>query len=181
MAVHAVERVRPARGDRITIVGGGPIGLLTALVAMEQGADVVLVSRNPARAAVAEELGINTAAVVGDPPAAVFECAGTGEALALCLELVAPLGRVVMVGVAPEPFAFDPLPVVFKEVDVGGSFDHRRSDFQTAIDLLAAGRIPSDALISDVVGLERAEETFRSLTDRANRQVKVLLDPALGA
>ena len=185
VAVHAVARVRPAAGDRIAIVGGGPIGLLTALVARDEGADVVLISRNPGRAAVAEELGIRTvapadagAAFGDDQPTAVFECAGTGEAMALATGLVAPLGCVVMVGVAPEPFALDPLPVIFKEVDVRGSFIYRRSDFQRAIDLLAAGRIPSSTLISDVVGLDAAEATFQSLTDRANRQVKVLLDPS---
>lgn len=65
-------------------------------------------------------------------------------------------------------------------MDVRGALAYRRSDFQAAIDLLAAGRIPSSELISDVVGLDRAEETFQSLTAPGNRRTKVLLDPALG-
>ena len=107
----------------------------------------------------------------------MLECAGTGSAAALALELVAPLGRVVMVGVAPEPFALDSLPVVFKEVDIRGSFIYRRADFQEAIDLLAAGIIPSAALISGSVAFDRAEATFRALTAPGNRRIKVLLDP----
>jgi (R,R)-butanediol dehydrogenase/meso-butanediol dehydrogenase/diacetyl reductase len=185
VAVHALTRARPAAGERFAVIGAGPIGLLTALVAREQGVDVVLVSRNPGRAASAERLGLRTvspdgaaAELTDNPPAAVLECAGTVPAAALALALVAPLGRVVIVGIAPDALALEPLPLVFKEADIRGSFIYRRDDFQRAIDLLATGAIPSAALIDDVVGFERAEETFQALVARGNRRVKVLLDPA---
>ncbi len=119
--------------------------------------------------------------MAANAPQVVIECAGTGSATALALELVAPLGRVIIVGVAPEPFALDPLPVIFKEVDLRGSFIYRRADFDAAIGLLAAGRIPSSELISDAVGFDRAEETFQALTAPGNRRTKVLLDPAIRA
>jgi (R,R)-butanediol dehydrogenase/meso-butanediol dehydrogenase/diacetyl reductase len=188
VAVHGLTRARPLPGERLVVIGAGPIGFLTALVARAQGVEVVLVSRNPGRARRAEELGLRAlgpdeavAALADDPPAAVLECAGTGSAAALAFELVAPLGRVVMVGVAPEPFALDPLPVVFKEVDIRGSFIYRRTDLQEAIDLLAAGHIPSAELINDGVGLEHSEETFQALLAPGNRRIKVLLDPGLVA
>jgi (R,R)-butanediol dehydrogenase/meso-butanediol dehydrogenase/diacetyl reductase len=186
VAARARARARTEPGDVLTVIGAGPIGLLTALVARERGSEVV-VSRNPARVRRAEQLGLATVtpedavavAQAGAQPAAVLECAGTGSALALALELVAPLGRVVIVGVAPEPFALDAIPVIFKEVEIRGSFIYGRDDFDSAIGLLAADRIPSAAVIDAVVGLESAEETFRSLTSPSNRRVKVLLDPAL--
>jgi threonine dehydrogenase-like Zn-dependent dehydrogenase len=84
------------------------------------------------------------------------------------------------VGIAPEPLPLEPLSLVFKEVDVRGSFIYGRADFQRAIDLLAAGAIPSAALIDDVVGLDRAEETFQALVAPANDRVKVLLEPSRG-
>jgi (R,R)-butanediol dehydrogenase / meso-butanediol dehydrogenase / diacetyl reductase len=186
VAVHALTRARPERGERFAVIGAGTIGLLTALVAREQGLEVVLVSRNRARAQAAERLGLRTVApdeaaeaLATAPPAAVLECAGTGAAMALALELVAPLGRVVAVGIAPEPFALDPLPFIFKEVDVRGAIIYRRADFDSAIDLLGSGRIPSAELISDRVGFDRAEETFQALLAPGNRRIKVLLDPAL--
>jgi (R,R)-butanediol dehydrogenase / meso-butanediol dehydrogenase / diacetyl reductase len=186
VAVHALMRARPAPDDRVVVIGAGPIGMLTALVAREHGSEVVLVSRNPARARSAEALGLRTVApadcvevLADDPPSAVMECAGSGSAALLALGLVAPLGCIVLVGIAPEPFGLDPLPVVFKEVDIRGSFTYRRGDFDTAIELLAAGRIPSDALISGLVGFERAEETFQALVAPGNARTKVLLDPAI--
>jgi (R,R)-butanediol dehydrogenase / meso-butanediol dehydrogenase / diacetyl reductase len=187
VAVHALTRARPLPGERFAVIGAGPIGVLAALVARAQGVEVVLVSRNPGRARGAEHLGLRTltpgdalAAFAGDPPAAVLECAGSVSAAALALELVAPLGRVVIVGIAPAPLELHPLPLVFKEVDVRGSFIYRRADFQKAINLLAAGDIPSAALISGVVGLDRAEETFQALVAPGNQRIKVLLDPARG-
>jgi (R,R)-butanediol dehydrogenase/meso-butanediol dehydrogenase/diacetyl reductase len=188
VAVHAVTRARLERGERVAVVGAGTIGLLVALVAREQGAQVVIVSRNPARAEVAGRLGLRTLdpedasdVLALSPPGAVLECAGTGPAMALALALVAPLGRVVAVGIAPAPFALDPLPFIFKEADIRGAIIYRRADFDAAIGLLAGGRIPSADLISGAVGFDRAEETFQALLAPGNRRVKVLLDPALGA
>ena len=43
--------------------------------------------------------------------------------------------------------------------------------------MLADGRVPADALISDVVSLDRAEEMFQALTAPGNDRVKVLLAP----
>lgn len=60
---------------------------------------------------------------------------------------------------------------------IRGSFTYRRSDFDEAIGLLAAGRITSDALIGGVAALEEAEETFQALMAPGNLRTKVLLDP----
>ena len=188
VAVHALARAQLRAGERVAIIGAGPIGLLTALVAREQGAEVTLVSRNPGRAECAGRLGLRTvapddsrAAFAERPPAIVLECAGTASAAALALELVAPLGRLVVVGIAPEALPIEPLPLVFKEVDIRGAIIYRRADFDAAIELLAGGRIPSEALIDDVIGFEAAEATFQALVAPGNRRVKVLLDPAIGA
>ena len=48
-------------GERVLVVGGGPIGLLIALVARRAGADVLLLEPNPHRRAVAEAVGTATA------------------------------------------------------------------------------------------------------------------------
>ena len=64
-------------------------------------------------------------------------------------------------------------------MDVRGAIIYRRADFDAAIALLAAGRIPSGELISGAVGFDRAEETFQALTAPGNQRIKVLLDPAL--
>jgi (R,R)-butanediol dehydrogenase / meso-butanediol dehydrogenase / diacetyl reductase len=184
VGVHAVAKAGVELGAPVAVVGAGPIGLVTALVLRARGFErIVVVSRNPARAQAAESVGLATVAledaksVTEEPPAAVFECAGTPAAAALALELVRPLGRVVLVGIALEPLSIAATAIVFKEAEIVGALTYRRAEFAEAIDLLATGHVPSDALITGVVGLERAEEMFQTLTAPGNTHIKVLLEP----
>ena len=118
VAVHALAG-RAAAGRAAVVVGAGPIGLLTALVARERRASrscssrAIPAARRAPRGSACETVtpDDSAAALADDPPAIVMECAGTASAAALALELVAPLGRIVIVGIAPEPLAFDPLPL----------------------------------------------------------------------
>lgn len=181
VAVHAVAKGAPAPGAPVAVIGAGPIGLLTALVLRAYGHDeLVVVSRNPARAAVAEGLGLRTAAPddeLGLRPAVVFECAGPAPAAALALSLVPPLGRVVLVGFAFEPLALPGPEIVIKEAEIVGAVIYRRRDFAEAIELLVSGRVPSAGVVSEVVDLARAEEMFGALRSPGNALVKVLLKP----
>jgi hypothetical protein len=59
--------------------------------------------------------------------------------------------------------------------------DYRRVDFAEAIDLLARGRIPTEALITGSAPLDQAEAMFQTLTARNNTHVKVLLAPQIAS
>jgi (R,R)-butanediol dehydrogenase/meso-butanediol dehydrogenase/diacetyl reductase len=182
VAVHAVAKAQLSPGDRVVVLGAGPIGVITALVLRARGfEDVTVVSRNPARARAAHGLGLTTLALddahTAAGAAAVFECAGTSAAANLALELVGPLGRVILVGIAPEGLTIPATAIVFKEAEIRGALVYRRTEFAEAIGMLADGRVPADPLISDVVGLDRAEEMFQALTAPGNDRVKVLLAP----
>ena len=182
VAVRAVACAQTARSEPVSVIGAGPIGLLVALVLVARGYErVTLISRNPARAALAAELGVD---VVGleeassrEAPACVFECAGTPAAARLAAELARPLGRIVLVGFALEPLDLVAAPFLLKELTLRGVLAYTRADFAGAIELLASGAIPSEPLISAVRPLEDAEAAFQSLTAPGNTQLKVLLAP----
>jgi 2-desacetyl-2-hydroxyethyl bacteriochlorophyllide A dehydrogenase len=182
VAVHAVAKAQLTAGHRVVVLGAGPIGVITALVLRARGfEDVMLVSRNAARASAAQGLGLATIALddahAAAGAAAVFECAGTSAAANLALELVGPLGRVILVGIAPDGLTIPATAIVFKEAEIRGALVYRRTEFAEAIAMLADGRVPADALISVVVGLDRAEEMFQALTAPGNDRIKVLLAP----
>lgn len=188
VGVHAVAKAGVSPDAPVAVVGAGPIGLVTALVLRARGFErLVIVSRNPARARAAEELGLATVALddapsgvsaaLGVAPAVVFECAGTPDAATLAVHLVRQLGRVVLVGIALDTLRLPATAIVFNEVEIVGALTYRRDEFAEAIDLLAAGDVPSEALITGVVGLERAEEMFQTLTAPGNTHIKVLLEP----
>ncbi|WP_159054856.1 alcohol dehydrogenase catalytic domain-containing protein, partial [Streptomyces dysideae] len=60
VAVHDVGRARVAEGEKAVVVGGGPVGILIALVARAAGADVRVVELSAHRRLLAEELGLTT-------------------------------------------------------------------------------------------------------------------------
>ncbi len=182
VAVRAVACCETAPGEPVSVIGAGPIGLLVALVLRARGyGRVRLISRNGARGALAAELGLAVArpdeASDGDAQACVFECAGTGAAARLAVEIARPLGRIMLVGIAHEPLDLVAAPIVMKELTLRGVLTYTRENFADAIELLASGSIPTERLISAVLGLQDAEAAFRSLTAAGNTQMKVLLAP----
>ncbi|MBW8481328.1 zinc-dependent alcohol dehydrogenase [Actinomadura parmotrematis] len=96
-AVNALWDVPPLLGDRASVVGAGMVGCCVArLLAAVPGADVELVDVDPARAAVAERLGVAfaTPEQAREGRDVVYHASATGEGLACSLELLAPEGRV---------------------------------------------------------------------------------------
>jgi (R,R)-butanediol dehydrogenase/meso-butanediol dehydrogenase/diacetyl reductase len=185
VAIRAVDQARVALDEPVLVVGAGPIGLLTALVLRHRGVRrTVVCSRNPTRAQCAAALGFDTisideAALVApaQSPACVFDCAGTPASAQLAVELLRPLGRLLLVGLSLMPLDLAAPPIVIKELEIRGVIAYRRPQFQAAIDMLAAGAIPVAELITEIVPLADAEAAFQSLTARGSEKLKILLAP----
>jgi 2-desacetyl-2-hydroxyethyl bacteriochlorophyllide A dehydrogenase len=120
-ALNATWDAGPRAGDRIAVVGGGVIGLLTAyLCARLPGTQVTLIDRNPARAALARSLGLAFALPGDHPPGEcdlVFHASGTSAGLNLALSLAGFEATVI------ELSWYGDSPVT---VDLGGAFHSQR-------------------------------------------------------
>ncbi|MEV5710679.1 alcohol dehydrogenase catalytic domain-containing protein [Actinoallomurus sp. NPDC052274] len=112
VAVHDVRRAELRPGEKTIVVGGGPIGLLIAIVARRSGADVLLVEPEPYRRSVAEGLGLpvtdpseaGRAEIVerwtgGAGAAVAFEVSGAAAAVATAVDSLAIRGRMVQVAI----------------------------------------------------------------------------------
>jgi len=185
VAIRAVDQAAVDPEAPVLVLGAGPIGLLTALVLRHRGVRRTLVcSRNPARARRAAALGLDMVSldeVAGmppaDSPACVFDCAGTPASAHLAVQVLRPLGRLLLVGLSLAPLDLPAPALVIKELQILGVIAYRRAQFQAAIDLLATGAIPVDALITEVVPLAEAEAAFQALTAHGSDKVKILLAP----
>jgi (R,R)-butanediol dehydrogenase/meso-butanediol dehydrogenase/diacetyl reductase len=178
VAVRAVTRSGLASGDRVHVVGAGPIGCLVALVAERRGATVTVAEPVEARARAARGLGLTTV----DPatPRAVndvvLDATGVPAVAAGICDWARPGGTVVVVGAhPPQPPPFDLLRVMFAELTVIGTRIYDRPDILAAIELLDGdpGRLPD--VVSEVVPLADAVRAVEDL--RAGRALKILLDP----
>lgn len=192
VAHHDVLRSSLSARESVLVVGGGPIGVLIAVVARARGARVLLVEPDPYRRSVAEELGhdvVDAGAAdlasrletwsEGAGAAVTFEVSGTQAGLDLAVAALGARGRLVAVGIHADPRLVDMKRVFWKELQILGARVYTRADFTAAVDLLAHGVIPVDALISRTDSLADAALAFGSLA-QGGPVMKVLVDCRAG-
>jgi 2-desacetyl-2-hydroxyethyl bacteriochlorophyllide A dehydrogenase len=190
-AVHSVRFSGLALGDRVLLLGAGPIGLLTLQCALAAGASEVYVSEpNEARRAAALALG---AAAVIDPAGedavaevvrrtvigadVAFECAGATPTLQQALEAARIAGRVVVQALAWEPVTCRPVDWVGREVEMKAAYGTEARDWQIAVSLLERGTVRVDELRSRVVPLEEIDSIFQELLDPRTELIQVIVSP----
>ncbi len=194
VAVHDVRLGRVAAGEICVVIGGGPIGLLIALVARHKGARVILTEINPSRLALARSLGIEVVNPVendvvgtvetltgGAMADCVFEVSGSAPGVELMTKLPAARGRIVMVAIHPQPRPVDLFKFFWSEVTLIGARLYEAHDFDEAIALVAAGDVPVEPLITAVAPIEDVQATFEKI-DRTPDGVKFLIqcgEPAI--
>ncbi len=175
---HGVRVADLAPGERVVVVGGGPIGLMAVAAAKARGADVALEARHPHQRAAGERLGATTPSGEYD---VVIEAAGSESGLGRCADLARPGGRVVLLGVYFSHVPVPGVPTLLKELSWKGAMAYgvhdRVRDFSEAAALLAATPDIAETLITHRFPLEDATEAFRVANDRVGGAIKVVLHP----
>ena len=106
----------------------------------------------------------------------VFECAGDEDAVAAAIEIAAPAGRVILVGI-PADDRTRLISSMARRKGLTLVLCRRTTahDLDRAIEQVAAGRIALSSLISDRFGLDQAPRAFAALA--ARRGLKVVVEP----
>jgi (R,R)-butanediol dehydrogenase / meso-butanediol dehydrogenase / diacetyl reductase len=188
VACHDVRRGDVREGQLAVVSGGGPIGLLVALVARARGARVLVIEPDFTRRQLAEELGLDgldpgkddvAARVLEESEGAgadvVFEVSGSAAGILAATGYACLRGRIVVVAIFPEPKPVALFDVFFKELDIRGVRVYEAEDFDTAIELLAAGSLDLERLITAVEPLGRVPEMFEELL-AGRPAMKILVD-----
>ncbi len=187
VAVHDVRRGGVVAGERVVVVGGGPVGILVALAARVAGAEVVVLEIDEHRRAVADALGLATRnPVAGDLMGAIyawtdgagadvaFEVSGSAGGVTTATHTLGVRGRLVMVAIHSTPREVDLFRVFWRELTVIGARVYEREDFEAAVRLVSTGDITVRPLITHVIGLDEASEAFAALEHGG--AMKVLVD-----
>ena len=152
--LRGVERAGIQPGDRVAILGAGPIGLmLSACVADAGGRPEVVGGRAERRALVPEFAG---ATGDGEGADVVIEAAGTDDAWQRALELVRPGGTVLYFGgrESGAELRVDAYRLHYEELTLRGAFHHAPRHVRAALAFLASGAHPWQRLITHRVRLE---------------------------
>jgi (R,R)-butanediol dehydrogenase/meso-butanediol dehydrogenase/diacetyl reductase len=191
VGVHAVGLSGMRLGDRVAILGAGPIGLFTLQAAVAAGArQIVVAEPSVPRATLATTMGADAvfdprqagdvaaafAERLGGPPDVVFDAAGVPATLQQAVDVVKPGGSVMMVGVSFDAAAIRPSAWVTKRVTVRAAFAYSRGDYETTIAMLERGTLRAGEVVTSVVAGSQTPAAFERLLG-PNSDVKVLVDP----
>ena len=170
VGAHAVARGQVTAGETVAVFGCGAIGLGAIAAAAYLGARVIAIDVDDVKLDLAKSCGaaecVNSIRedlatrlqelTDGHGPAVVIEAVGLSATFQAAVDLVAFAGRVVYIGYAKEPVAYETKWFVMKELDIRGSRNALARDFEQVIAMLGTGRVPTERIITQEVSLAEA-------------------------
>jgi (R,R)-butanediol dehydrogenase / meso-butanediol dehydrogenase / diacetyl reductase len=189
VALHGVDTAGIRFGDRVLVLGAGPIGLAAVFWAARSGArSVGVVATSRRRATLVEALGSSAfvvragdpaaaaAEALGDRPDIVFDCVGKPGTLADAIAAVRRNGTIVVLGACMHPDSFVPIWALLKEATVRFALTYGLRDYDVTIRALDDGAVEPRAMITDTISLDDLPATFEALRS-PGPQCKVMVDP----
>lgn len=174
-AVHAVRMAGQLAGADVAVLGGGTIGLLTLIAAIQAGARAVAVSEpRDSKRQRALRLGAAFCAdpLMADPVPPIrealgghadvtFDCVSSQASTGQAIRLAENGGTVMVVGVAAKDVTI-PLPIIQdREIRLAGSAMYVREDVLRAIELMTDGAVPPGELVTATLPLAEGAQAFK--------------------
>jgi L-iditol 2-dehydrogenase len=168
VALHAVNRMRPARNAILAIVGAGTIGLALLLVLRDLGFELVfIIDKIDEKLALAQAFGAKTiqadrdlaTQVIADETGGrrangVFEAVGLAATVRIAYDLCDFGGAVVLIGNLAKEFTLPLQGVTSNETTIHGSYGFNRTEFAEAVHLASKKETLLRQLISGSCSLE---------------------------
>jgi threonine dehydrogenase-like Zn-dependent dehydrogenase len=205
IAVRAVNRANIHPGERVVVLGAGPIGQCICLVARERGAEVLVVDLQDTRLALSRDMGADTlvwtdadqvvafarkwAAPAGPPggapagppgrapagPPVAIDATGAPAAVRAMIEMVSSAGRAVQVGMSGGEVTLRLGSLTEKELDVLGVSCCGGGEFGEAVAVVERNAQLLAPLISHRFALEKAPEAIRFAIENPTDVMKVVI------
>lgn len=179
-AIHGQDRVGIASGDRVLIIGGGPMGLAHVALAKLADASLVIVSEpDPGRREIARRMGADqlidpmahdlaetvSALTDGVGPDVVIEAVGSIPTYEAAVAVVRRGGKLLAYGAAPQTavMSLRPFDIYSKELTIVGSYAGTYDTWPRAAALIASGQFDPALIVDSVRPLSEAVEAIRAL------------------
>ena len=189
VALHGVNLSGIKAGDKVLVLGAGPIGLAVAFWAKRRGAGRVVVQdlaewqRDRALAMSADAFVVDpadpvgaAARAMGGPADVVFECVGVPGLIAQAVQQVCNRGTILLLGLCTRPDTLNTFAMLSKEVKLVTSAFFTVPEYEAALDVLDQGAAEPRLLVTDTISLGEVPTVFEGLKSRTH-QCKVLIDP----
>lgn len=187
---HAVKnRARVKVGDTVAVVGCGGVGLNVVQCATVAGARVIAIDVNDARLETARTLGAVEAVnpthldrvdkhirkLTGGGVDVAFEVIGQPSTIGTAFNLLRRGGRLCVIGFAHDPVPLNAGKLMFYELEVVGSLGCGGGEYPEIMQLVEAGRLTLDPIVSGTLPLEAINEGFERM--RQGKGVRWVVTP----
>ena len=189
ISYHALHRAPVKPGDKVLVVGAGPIGLFALIAAKAQGALVYVADILDGRLEKAKHFGadgvINSKTsdikeeamkvTNGNGFDVCVEACGQSVTFLACIDCAAFAANIILIGNGKKETTFLHSILLKKELNVFGSRNSYPSDFKAVIDLIASGKVKVLDMVSDIYPIEKADQAFKALAENDGSLAKVLI------
>ena len=189
---HACQRGAPQDGDRVLIIGAGPIGLAALEFVKLTGAEISLLDMNAARLEFCQqnygienliqfigdgsELTKAKEITSGDRYQLVIDATGSSQSMSQAFQFVAHTGTLVYVGITSDVISF-PHPVLHRpEMTIKASRNALPGDFGAIIQLIESGTIDTGPWITHRTSFDEVGNDFDSFLDPENNVLKAVIE-----
>ncbi|WP_027477453.1 zinc-binding alcohol dehydrogenase family protein [Curvibacter gracilis] len=190
IGAHAVRRGRVQAGQRVLVVGAGPIGMAAMIFARLRGAEVTALDGRHDRLDFCQrELGVARTVALGEGDEAqlaaatqneffdlVFDATGNARAIERGFGFVAHGGQYVLISVVRDTISFSDPEFHKRETTLLGSRNATTEDFETVLSAMRAGQVPTAALNTHRMALADVPAAFATLLDPKQGVVKAIVE-----
>lgn len=190
---HGVSRADVKAGERVLVVGAGTIGVLAAVAAKAKGAEVTICDVAEDKLDYAyKTFGLDHKLLNSSPEAfakgvaeltdgdgfdVTIEAVGLPNTFMNCIDAACFGARVVLIGVSKknlDDFFFTIIQK--KELNIYGSRNAMKKDFLELIDLVKAGGVDLEKIVTNTYSLDEAPKAFEDFSANAGKMLKVVID-----
>lgn len=187
---HGVKRGNVKKGDKVLVIGAGTIGVLAMISAKLSGAEVYISDVAQGKLDYALELGADGVILNSDPARfssevdeitngdgfdVTIEAVGLPSTFQNCIDAAAFGGRVVLIGIGKQNLDFNFSMIQKKELNIYGSRNAVKADFEELIDIVNKGKVNLEKIITNVYDFEDSEKAFKDFDQNAGEMLKVVL------
>jgi 2-desacetyl-2-hydroxyethyl bacteriochlorophyllide A dehydrogenase len=190
IGAHAVRRAAVTAGQRVLVVGAGPIGLAAMIFAKLRGATVTTLDGRQDRLDFAlRHVGVSAAVRLGEGDEAelsrlsdgeffdvVFDATGNAQAMERGFRFIAHGGSYVLVSIVRGEIRFSDPEFHKRETTLLSSRNATFEDFETVMKAMREGKVPDAALATHRLALAEVPASFHRLLDPSEGVIKAIIE-----
>ena len=174
IAAHGLRRADLKVGEKVLVMGAGPIGLFTILLAKIQGANVEVAEPNKARLQFCiENIGVTEASSTAY--STVIDATGNLNAIESGFAKMAHGGKYVLIGLQKQAISFSHPEFHKREATLMSSRNATMEDFEYVMDLFRSGNIQSEKFISHRFTENQVPGIFTKINEPSEQVIKAMI------